>query len=475
MLEGLMSEEKKRETERLIKKYKPLVEDLSKSPLGRVVKINEGHVHALVTRLKQTESIQKWAMSEYGSQADLGGKLPASALDIVSINFNTDPLQVIAGSQEMRNSTDLIAYKKVLAKTTRGNVTSGQILRNPLLPPEVYAENWSDEAVQDTGATTVAGTLVYSFTLSKPPVRRGTVTITVSTTTDYATDIGDSGNPATGTLRGIGISATCVYANGNVVVTFATDPGNGKSIIVDYATNFEEDGSYPMINSIWDFRTLTARVFALGTEYGVVESFQLSKIAGIDADTDMINTISQEMTAEMTQKLIKKMWTQAVGTPVAWSRTAPSGVSDYLHIKSLHMKITQASSNITANAGRGQGNILVGDNNFCSYLEQTNDDSFKRVGVPSSGVHIRGIYKGDIPVVCAPNLSDGGSTYYGYMTYKGTDNYDIAAVLATFMPFFTAGNVPKLNNLLKKQALAGSVNALENLVPAFTTRINITA
>lgn len=484
-MEVLDLELKKREVDQYLKKYKNEMEVLEhKSLLAKALKgqggVNEGHIHALGKRLQLTEQFKNHLLHEYGTQADLG-LLPTHAGAVISVNFNNDPMNILAGSQEMPTTTALLFYKKVMARTTRGNVTSGQMLRDPKQAPEVYANDFSDDNASDQIATTTAGTLTYSFTLTKNPIRRGTVRVTLSSGTNFATDQGQAGVPDTGLLLGIGISGTINYLTGNITVNFATDPGNGIIVSAFYATNFEENGSYPRINPLWDNKIVNARVWTIGSEIGVIESFQLKKVLGVDADEDMIKTLSDEMMAEQTQKLTRQMYGQAPQT-FSWVRTVPSGVSDYLHIKGLHQVITRASGGISKQAGRGLGNILVGDVDFCSYLEATNDDSFELIGVPSSGVHIRGIYKKTIPVICDPSLAINPATglaytdniYRGYMTYKGTNNYDIAAVYGTFLPFFTAGNVPVLNNLLKKQGIAGAVGALENLVPNFTVRIHIT-
>lgn len=481
-IETLDEQKRKREADLYYKKYKKEMTSLEKSVFAKALggKLNESHYWALGKRLEQTEDFKNHLIHEYGTQADLG-LLPTHAGDVISVNFSNDPLNILAGTQEMPTTTALLLYKKVKAQSTRGNVTAGQILRNPLAPPDVYARNSSEDVATQTVATTVSGTLTYGVTLTNAPVRRGTLTITLSSGTNFCTDQGQIGVTDTGLLLGIGISGTITYSSGALSVIFATNPGTGVVITATFSQNFEENGSYPRISSLWDTRVVNARLWTLGSQMGVVESFQLKKVLGVDADEDMIRTLSEELTAEVTQKLTYQMYSQAPNTYI-FNRFVPSGVSEYLHIKAFHQRIAQASGGISKQAGRGNGNILVGDIDFCSYLASLKDGSYEEVAVPSSGVHIRGIYNGNIPVICDPSLAInpatgldyGDGVYRGYMTYKGTTNYDVAAIVGTFLPFFTAGNVPVLNNLLQKQGIAGAVQAVENLVPAFTVRIHIT-
>lgn len=484
--ENLMVEDAKRESERLFKKYKGIMEDLTKSPLGKAVKINESHHYALGIKLEQAEKFANFANSKKGrvhesSQSDVG-ITPTHAADIVATNYSTDALNILAGTAKMTSPQQIIYYQNVKAVTGRGNVEVGDILRDPRQAPDRYARNNASETVREAVATTVDGTLTYTYTLTKKPVRRGTISLTVSGSDNFANDYGQAGNADVGQLLGINISATCEYASGQLVITFATNPGNGVVVTAKYATNFEEDGSYPRINTLWANSILTSRVYALGQEMGVLEEYQLQMQLGVDSTEIMMKTLSEELIAEVTQDLSFQMYDEAVGS-TTFNRRLPSGVSEYLHAKAFHIKLAQASGGISKNAGRGRGNVIVGDYDFVAYLESVCDDknSMELITEPTSGIHIRGLYKGSIPVICDPSLAINPSTgeaytdgtYRGYMTYRGTNNFDVAAMVGTYIPFFTAGNVPVLNNLLKKQGVAGAMMAVQNLVPNFTTRIYI--
>ncbi len=259
--------EQRKIVEKFKKKYSPFLEDLNKSPLAKVTNggITEAQTAGLILKLNKYDMYEKWVMNEYGSIADLG-KMPTYARDVITTNFGLDPTNVFAGNQEIKSSHGQVYFKKTIATSTRGNVTSGDVLRDPRVAPTTYAQNYSGAGQKVTIATTASGTLTYTATLASGtlPIRKGTVQVSVNTTSAiYGEDKG------AGPILGVGLWGTVDYATGAISVTFTSNPGTGVILSVTYSTNFEENGGYSRIQNLWDQLPVDADVRALGMDVGV--------------------------------------------------------------------------------------------------------------------------------------------------------------------------------------------------------------
>ncbi len=186
---------------------------------------------------------------------------------------------------------------------------------------------------------------------------------------------------------------------------------------------------------------------------------------GVDADADSVTTLSEEITVEQSQILIGKMYAKAMGY-TTWNRRVPAGVADSLHRISLNFAFETANTQINVQAGRGVVNVIIGGQQFCAYISTLDD--FVPAGTSASGPHILGTYKGKI-VVKAQQLP----AWEALMLFKGLNNFDVAAVNATFMPLVVMKHVPYSGNALKNQNAVALYNALEVVNAAFITRFEI--
>lgn len=460
-------EEQKKLVEKYKKKYRPYIEALEKSPLARVTKggLTESHVAGLIGNLQRYEFYQNKVLKEYGSVSDLG-KLPTVAHDVITTSYGVDPSNVFAGNQVMKASHGSAYFKATKASSTRGNVTAGQTLRDPRKAPDVRAINYSGEGNNFTLGTTVAGTLTYTGTLPNVPVRKNTVNVSVSnSTTNYAEDNGRDFQAGVNNILGVGFYGSINHATGNIVITFTSDPGNGVVISVNYATNFEENGGYARVQNLWDSIPINAEVRALGMDVGLIQSFELENALGVDAESDSILTLSSEMVIENAQILINKMKNRAVGL-TQWNKRTPTGTSDALHRITFDFALEDASGDINTNADRGYANVIIGGGRFCTYLATL--DGFEHSGLPGSSPYIFGTYKGKI-VIKATQLNQ----WEALMVYKGTNNFDVAAINSVYMPLAIMKHLPVFNNALKNQNACAMYNALEVVNSAFITRIEI--
>jgi hypothetical protein len=462
MIDNANIAEQRKLVEKYKKKYRTFTEDLDKSPLAKVMPngVTESQQAGLLLKLAKYENYENWVLNEYGTLSDLG-KMPTFARDVITINFGLDPTNVFAGNQELKSSHNLVYFKKTIATSTRGNVTTGDVLRDPRVAPTTLAIDYAGSGVSTPLATTVAGTLTYTGTLAKTPVRKGTIIVTVS---NSITNFGQDNS--LGNILGVNLYGTIDYPTGAISVTFTSDPGSGVIINVGYATNFEENGNYSRIQNLWDNLPVDAQVRALGMDVGVIQQYELQQMLGVNAEDDSVKTLSEEITVEQCQVLINQMYVKAVGL-TQWNRRVPAGVASALHRISLDFAFEEANQLINFNAGRGVVNVILGGASFCTYIATLED--FVASNVSASGPHIFGSYKGKI-VVKAPQLP----TWKALFVYKGTDNFDVAAVNSTFMPLIIVKHAPvNSGNAFKNQNACAIYNALTVVNPNFITVFEI--
>jgi hypothetical protein len=104
--------------------------------------------------------------------------------------------------------------------------------------------------------------------LASAPIRSETLSFVVNGLSGIiAKDIGG------GQIYGIGLSGTVNYGTGAVALTFASDPGAGKVILCTYQQNYELSVDLPKIDSFFASSPIQARVYALKSNIGMLQSF----------------------------------------------------------------------------------------------------------------------------------------------------------------------------------------------------------
>ena len=217
---------------KLYERYKPYMEAYKNTPYARVKNLKMFDFITLGEQLFQFERYcrrhnmpMNKNMSEGSTLASVGMP-PVVVLDLITASHGSNIMPMVASVQPIRERIGAIYFKKLLAATTRGNVTAGQQLAYVKDAPEVYPVGYAGEQVTETLATTAASTLTYSGTLSASPVRQRTIRITVED--DPSVKGEDNGE---GDILGVGIYGTVEYGDANtpakVNLTFTTPSLDG--------------------------------------------------------------------------------------------------------------------------------------------------------------------------------------------------------------------------------------------------------
>jgi hypothetical protein len=446
---------------RYLKRYEPLMEQLhNDSVLSRARKITKDDVIAVGSMFEEYERQERFIKEQLGTVSDLG-QLPRIAYDVILGFYGGSVIPMIASTQSIKSSQGIVYFKDIRASNTRGNVTAGDNLRRSDSVPDVYADGYSHSLVRDEALiATSSPTTQYLPTIANAPVRKGTVVFTLVSDPSAVIKDDSEGN----ILSTNGISGTIDYETGDVDFNFPADPGS-DNVTVTYATQFEADGGYPLMQPVFRNKLVNAQTFVLGQKLGLFQNYEMMQTLGRNAEEDMISDLTNELMVQVATRLIKDYEAKAVGN-VNFDAQPGAGVEEYLHRLNLKFKLSAAGNNITATAGRGHGNVWIAGFNGATYIE--NLPGFELSGVYASGAHYFGTYNKTIPVIKSPEID----TNTILVLYKGEGGFDAPGVHATYMPL-TVLRPDDPDNTLQKRGVAAHWAAVDTVVPNFITKVTI--
>lgn len=464
-----------KQAEQMYDKYRKHMDILDKSVLAKVKKggIDTSDYYALGKQLEQFEIYK--ALCEEQGNVNLLGKLPDVAFDVITAVHGASIIPIIASVQPIEEERGTVYFKTVRSATTRGSQTAGTVVMDPrtgIAVPSGYSSNLMKDEV---GATSVAAQLVYNFTLAALPIKAQSLTIKLGATAIEAQDIGAAASaPSVGRIWGNGMSGTVNYATGAVSITLAADPGAGVAIKCSYQQNYELAADVPQIDSFFDSKAISARVYSLKATIGMLQTFAMSKRFGMSGEEMMAQDLVQEINKEIGGDLIRMLKAAApnAGSPVVFSRTAPAGVSYFEHKQTYKDKLAEAEKVIVDQSGRGAIAVMIVGKAHAQTI-QTLPGFVKMFDGNTLGAHVFGTLDG-IVVVRVTDTNVLGAEE-GLVLWKGQTPFEAAAVYSPFMPLAVTGTLPHGVNPMQSMKAAAVWAGCEALVPQYVAMFNTSA
>jgi len=459
--ENLMAQQATADADFFAERYpdqiKALCED---SPLAKIRGVTPLDVQNVGQQLLMFESYVNY-VNEIGTSADLG-TLPNIALDIITGSYGASIIPLIASTQNLQEERGLVYFKTFRAENTRGNVTAGQTIRDPRSATQAYQQGYAGEIIgPEAVSSTTAGTMTYNIGLGFSPVRPKTLKLTIPALGIEAVDNGE------GRLLGINCQGTINYATGAIVLQLQNvTPVTGDDIICEWGTDFEIDGNVPRMNIVIDSIDVKAEIFALRGQTGLFKNFAMRKRFGKMADQEMVNDLTNELTAELNYKATNLYLANAQGE-TAFNPKPADGVSFFEHKQEFLDKISQAEVSILDRAGKGRVNVFLCGTEVCSLF--SNMPKFVRSNIDSDGPHVYGSYDGMTVIRCPqfPRLE-------AVALYRGPGMFDTGLVYAPYMPLFIGSTIPSPDNILMNEAVAAIWVAFKMVVANYCTKVRLT-
>lgn len=409
--------------------------------------------------------------SDQTSVNTLGPALQSN-MGLIAMSYAALPIQNLASVQPLNDEAGTIFYRKGIATTSRGNVSAGDDLINPMGAVNKDVDSYASETQVKSTAITDNTDLTYSITTGAE-LRPGAVRITVAGGKIKGMDDGE------GHILGVGIDAegsTVNYLTGAVELKFsnlaAKGVTNGSTIDVQYAQSVTDANVIPSMKWVLASKVVNSDYYVLQSQYSNLSEMVLRKRFGADLADQVTADLVSQITSSVMFKAIRKLRTMAVlneslqGEALSWSLHAPTGVSDYDHRRTFDDKLIDATAMMYKLAGKGDVSALVVGSKGKQILKSSGMEVIKSA---VSGPHLCGMYDG-VPVYYAPNSALGDNEIL--VVYRGANWYEAPIVYAPFLPVTTVAGRAIQNVLTNAQAAYHSA-ALDSVMDGFVIRITI--
>jgi hypothetical protein len=229
------------------------------------------------------------------------------------------------------------------------------------------------------------------------------------------------------------------YTNRGFDVAAGRDTGAGERLT-----------SIPDVKLTIEKAHVEAATRKLRAEWSLEAAQDLKNMHGLDIESEMIDMMSYEITAEIDRELINIM--RNVSPSTAWFATAADARWEMENYRVFYNYIIRLCNDIAVTTRRGAGNFIVASPHVCAVLETLN--SFTPVPVPSdintlvAGVAKVGAIDGRIllyrdtfggPTIganlytsIAPN--NHWTREYALVGYKGPSIYDAGVIYCPYVP-----------------------------------------
>ena len=171
-----------------------------------------------------------------------------------------------------------------------------------------------------------------------------------------------------GHILGSGLSGSINYDTGAVDVTISAVAAAGTKLYVTYRTNFEAADDIPQVQSYYDSIQVQARVYALKSTLGMLQSYAMQKRFGVVAEDDIARDLIGEINAEIGADLIRAA--DAVAPKIAnWTEDYTTGEAWFIHKQSFADHLALLDQQIAASTGRGEANYYIMGSRAASIIQ----------------------------------------------------------------------------------------------------------
>lgn len=195
-------------------------------------------------------------------------------------------------------------------------------------------------------------------------------------------------------------------------------------------------------------KAVEAKTRALKAEYSVELVQDLKALHGLDAEQELINMLSTEITAEMNREIIR---TIAVSAKVGAQATTTAGTFDMDQdaggrwsvekFKGLMFQIEREAAVIAQQTRLGRGNFIICSSDVATALAMAGTLDYNPAlqngaqVVDEASTTFAGILNGRFKVFVDPYLANGGSnTHYAVVGYKGESAYQAGMFYCPYQP-----------------------------------------
>ncbi len=239
-------------------------------------------------------------------------------------------------------------------------------------------------------------------------------------------------------------SGTGTHAGSNPVDgTYTT--GTGMS--TETAEGLGDSTAFNQMAFSIEKTTVTAKTRALKAEYTVELAQDLQAVHGLNAEGELSNILSTEITAELNREVVRTVYTAAkVGAEVG---TATAGTFDLdvdangrwsvEKFKGLLFQIEREANAIAQTTRRGRGNFIICSSDVASALAMAGVLDYAPalstgLNVDEASTTFAGVLNGKYKVYVDPYSANQSASQFFVVGYKGTSAFDAGLFYCPYVP-----------------------------------------
>jgi hypothetical protein len=193
--------------------------------------------------------------------------------------------------------------------------------------------------------------------------------------------------------------------------------------------------------------TVTAQTRALKAEYTVELAQDLKAVHGLDAEAELSNILSTEITSEINREVVRTVYSAAkagaeVGTAAAGTfdlDVDSNGRWSVEKFKGLLFQIEREANAIAQTTRRGRGNFIICSSDVASALAMAGVLDYApalstSLNVDEASTTFAGVLNGKYKVYVDPYSANQSSTQFFVTGYKGSSAFDAGLFYCPYVP-----------------------------------------
>lgn len=212
------------------------------------------------------------------------------------------------------------------------------------------------------------------------------------------------------------------YATGQItgfLFTAAPAASAGRVVRATYFYDSEANKQVPDVFIDINFQEIRATTRKLKARWSAEAADDLRAFHGIDAETELVAGISQEIALELDRDILEQLFQASVGTTATFDFTIPAGLDEISHIRAILTRMSAVSYLIFKNTLRAPANWFVTSPEVSAKLIQLQTHGDYRPSWISSGGSTMGPFDGTVvPPSYGPISSHQGIIKMGSLANK---------------------------------------------------------
>ena len=374
--------------------------------------------------------------------------------DVISATVPNLIAHDLVSVQPMNAKHGAIFYLKYLYGNNKGSIIQGADMNSPFTGVD-GATNFSNDVIDgETIGTGDGATTSFSTSLAYTPVRPRSAVVYANGIAVARAVKSEAGVDTLEAIEGSGYAGTIDLASGAVTLTAGTAPATDATISVHY--RYDMDMTTVGFSQVdLDLASISLEAFPrkLRARWLLDAGFELQKMKGIDAESELVTAMSNEIKFEIDGELLKELYRQAAWTGFTWDCQMPGTYLSYTEYKRTIIDLfTEMSNKIFMGTKRVGANFIVAGVNVCNIIETLPDFNADSLGTKQiNGPHKIGKLANKWDVYKNPFYGDNNFI----LGYKGSSWLDAGFVYAPYMPLY-ATPTQVLDDFIFRKGLATS-------------------